>query len=57
MMLDPTTKIETITQNFGSYMQVNIHDFPGTFDFKEQFGPTEIGIIENCGAMIFVIDL
>jgi len=57
MMLDPTLKIDTITKNFGSYMKINIHDFPGTFDFKEQAGPTEIGIIENCGAMIFVIDL
>ena len=57
MMLDPTLKIDTITKTFGSHIQINIHDFPGTFDFKDQAGANEISIIENCGAMIFVIDL
>mmetsp|Transcript_25171 Transcript_25171/g.29262 ORF Transcript_25171/g.29262 Transcript_25171/m.29262 type:complete len:318 (-) Transcript_25171:115-1068(-) len=56
MMLDPTLKVETITKNFGSYVQINIHDFPGSFDFKDA-NPPEITILENCGVMIYIIDV
>ena len=56
MMLDPTPKVETITKNFGPYVQINIHDFPGNFDFKDA-NPPEITLLENCGAMIYIIDV
>mmetsp|Transcript_17662 Transcript_17662/g.15474 ORF Transcript_17662/g.15474 Transcript_17662/m.15474 type:complete len:316 (+) Transcript_17662:59-1006(+) len=56
MMLDPTLKIEKITKNFGSYLTLNIYDFPGKYDFKDAT-PSEISDIQNCGSMIYVIDV
>ena len=56
MMIDPTTKIDTITKNFGSYLTVNIHDFPGKYNFANAT-PQELANIQKCGAMIYVIDV
>ena len=56
MMLDSTSRMDIVEANLGPLINFKILDFSGTFDFKD-VNPPEASYLEQCGAMIFVLDV
>ena len=48
--------MEIVEVNLSPLIQFKILDFAGNFDFKD-VNPPEMSYLENCGAMIFVLDV
>lgn len=55
-MLDPTPRMDRVPITMGPYIKFNILDFSGNNDLKD-LSPPEITALENCGVMIFVLDI
>lgn len=56
IMLSSTSKVDHKLVNLGSHISLNIYDFPGDYNFKDP-NPPEIHIIDQCAAMVFVLDI
>ena len=48
--------MEIVDVNLSPLIAFKILDFSGNFDFKD-VNPPEMSYLENCGAMIFVLDV
>ncbi len=56
VMLDSTVRMDQTEVNLSPMIKFKIFDFAGTVDFNE-LNPPEINYIENCGALIYVMDV
>jgi Ras-related GTP-binding protein C/D len=56
VMLESTLRMDQTEVNLSPMIKFKILDFAGTVDFNE-LNPPEINYLENCGALIFVMDV